>query len=270
MRKRLFCILLAVSMIGSSLTVYATEPEEPQSAESPAANGQEDGEELPDAAETPETIPVTDSESAEEEPCASPEAEPAVTPDPTPEESPETEPESSPAPEESDSADLTVQESEDGLLAATVTYTGQNNVDGDMTLDQGWVINGDLKIGSKGRLRIGNNKLEVNGNVECSGSIDMDVGSILIINGNFIHGAGNLNMGGGRVDITGDYRMQNKDGAGEYSVGEGTLHMENASSRLDIGGSFIAQSRRAASWPYIGTMTVKGCVFYTSPSPRDD
>lgn len=103
MKKRLFCILLAVSMVGSSMAAYAAEQEEPFVTQMPAweglANGseaedeeQEQEGENPDVEVTPGMIPkeeqgISPQETAVPEETENPEA--AVTPETTPDEVPE-------------------------------------------------------------------------------------------------------------------------------------------------------------------------------------
>lgn len=96
MKKRLFCVLLAVSMIGSSLTVHAAETDDRLIAVSSVREGQADvtGEiQKTDENEGEETVPEGDAIS-EAEPEMTPETEPSDVPG---EEQPEATPVSEPA-----------------------------------------------------------------------------------------------------------------------------------------------------------------------------
>lgn len=107
MKKRLFCVLLAVSMIGSSVMVHAAETDGSPASASPVWEGQADmtgeiqepeedeGEGTENADVTPDIIPGED-EISQTEPTQAPEEEPEKTPETESEDAPVEEPEVTP------------------------------------------------------------------------------------------------------------------------------------------------------------------------------
>ncbi len=107
MKKRLFCVLLAVSMIGSSVMVHAAETDGAPASASPVWEGQADmtgeiqepeeneGEGTENADVTPDIIPGED-EISQTEPTRAPEEEPEKTPETESEDAPVEEPEVTP------------------------------------------------------------------------------------------------------------------------------------------------------------------------------
>lgn len=107
MKKRLFCVLLAVSMIGSSVMVHAAETDGSPASASPVWEGQADmtgeiqepeeneGEGTENADITPDIIPGED-EISQTEPTQVPEEEPEKTPETESEDAPVEEPEVTP------------------------------------------------------------------------------------------------------------------------------------------------------------------------------
>ena len=110
MKKRLFCVLLAVSMIGSSVMVHAAETDGAPASASPVWEGQDDmtgeiqepeeneGEGTENADVTPDIIPGED-EISQTEPTQAPEEEPEKTPETESEDAPVEEPEVTPTSE---------------------------------------------------------------------------------------------------------------------------------------------------------------------------
>ncbi|MDE6993501.1 MAG: hypothetical protein K2P41_03615, partial [Lachnospiraceae bacterium] len=110
MKKRLFCVLLAVSMIGSSVMVHAAETDGSPASASPVWEGQADmtgeiqepeeneGEGTENADVTPDIIPGED-EISQTEPTQAPEEEPEKTPETESEDAPVEEPEVTPTSE---------------------------------------------------------------------------------------------------------------------------------------------------------------------------
>ena len=67
-------------------------------------------------------------------------------------------------------------------------------------------------------------------------------GGEFLINGNLLHSYDNLNINGGTLDVSGDYRMEreNVDSTGNvsYSYGYAKLIMTNSSDIVNVGGTF--------------------------------
>lgn len=145
MKKRLFCILLAVSMIGSSLTINAAEQTDQTVIQTPASENssdemkevqeeEKDGKDIPAAAddapdiipggdEAPEATgePVGEPTALPEEteaPATYPEEEPTAEPEATPEEVPSEVPEISPSPEPTATPGMTPLPGEELLTTA--------------------------------------------------------------------------------------------------------------------------------------------------------
>ena len=116
-------------------------------------------------------------------------------------------------------------------------------------------------------LKVNGCELKVNGDVEASGKVDVGgkTGRLEIM-GDYVQPSDYLKLNGGEVIIGGDYRIQKKGNDGKYSVGLGSLIMDNpnpkepSTSRLTVNGSLYMESSNASRYSYWGTMTVKGNI----------
>ena len=203
MRKRLLCALMAVCMIGTSVTAYAAElerqPAEVESDESEQIEVTEDQEDISDTAVVPEVIPEAEQESDQipeesEVPVTDvvPDTEPAVTPEQTPDiepisdeepteipdPSPETDPDNVPEVSPSASAAPVVVSEEDELVGAIdstitgeVTVTGDENSNVDVTIEK----EGILTLTDGAKLTLSDRK-----DIYCYGKIQLASGTATI------------------------------------------------------------------------------------------
>ena len=102
-------------------------------------------------------------------------------------------------------------------------------------------------------------------------NVDLKGGEFLI-NGNLLHSDGNLNINGGTLDVSGDYRMEreNVDSTGNvsYSYGYAKLIMTNSSDIVNVGGTFenCIWNQKYDSDLQAGVMSVKGDFIVKEPS----
>ena len=101
------------------------------------------------------------------------------------------------------------------------------------------------------------------GTLDFQGSILDLNGYQLIVKGDFIHSAGNLNFNKGTLKVEGDYRLQKRtessDGTISYSLGYGYLKMFNDEDYMQVCGDFIMESyyQHSASMK-AGTIEIMG------------
>ncbi len=200
-----------------------------------------------------------------EKPETVPEVEPTVSPVPSmlPQKStlPEADtvvdatpsPSMSPTPIVSPTATPVALVPEDEFVGAT--YDSDLTVDKATTLTENWTVNGDLLVNST--LELGNYKIEVKGNVIAKEFVSVDTG-ILVVHGEYRQEKSGLKVGSGRVDIGRNFRIQSKDAEGNYAPSSGYLEMDTGGGRLNIDGDFIMQSDNYRNYCGYGTMTLKG------------
>ena len=249
MRKRLLCALMAVCMIGTSVTAYAAElerqPAEAESGESEQIEVTEDREDISDAAVVPEVIPEAEQESDQipeesEVPVTDvvPDTEPAVTPEQTPdiESISDEEPAETPSPDEdnvpevspSASAAPAVVSEEDELVGAidlSNPITGEVILEGEQQINSGVTVTeaGVLTLADGSKLAIQNTD-----GLQCYGEIRIEDGTKAAI----------------EIGKTGGWNFLIYEGASIY-VGEGaTLTMEG-NLWLKNGGTIILEKGAA-------------------------
>ncbi len=132
------------------------------------------------------------------------------------------------------------------------------------------VSDGKIRAADGGTLRVSswlslnNHKLEVTGNVAASKTVSTGgTNGYLIVNGNYWQEAGELEVGKGRVDISGNLRVQALDADGDNTVGSGIVTMNDAGGRLNVGGDYVMQSNRDSAFRN-GTLSLKGNLFQLS------
>ena len=147
-----------------------------------------------------------------------------------------------------DNEDVTAE----GYLNATLVSDGKiKTADG-----------GTLKVSSW--LSLNNHKLEVTGNMAASKEVSTGgTNGYLIVNGNYWQEAGELEVGKGRVDISGNLRIQALDADGDNTVGSGSVTMNDAGGRLNVGGDYVMQSNRDSTFRN-GILSLKGNLFQLS------
>lgn len=105
------------------------------------------------------------------------------------------------------------------------------------------VYNGNAKITKN--IYLNGHILRVNGDLEIAAGVDLNLGS-LVVTGNILHTSGVLNVGQGVVEVSGDYRIQNRrilsDGTEEFLESNGALNMKQKDALVKINGNFITQS----------------------------
>jgi hypothetical protein len=101
-----------------------------------------------------------------------------------------------------------------------ITFEPVDPMTYDCVLEKDETIDGDYKILSE--------------------NVDLN-GCTLTINGDLIQAGGILKINGGKLNISGDYRMQNELNGNE-SPSNSLLNMTNASDYVTVGGSFITFS----------------------------
>ncbi|MBR3988465.1 MAG: hypothetical protein IKK10_04090, partial [Clostridia bacterium] len=104
----------------------------------------------------------------------------------------------------------------------------------------------------------------INGDVTMDGSVDINYGK-LTIDGNLYHSGGTMNIHGGTLEVTEDYRIQTyeettNDGEMIFGPSEGHLIMTNERDLVKIGGDFYTQSTYSDSYNELsnGTMMING------------
>ena len=161
-----------------------------------------------------------------------------------------------------------------------LSLISENNTIGNIQFDNKNVIvegylnatlasDGIIKAADSGRidvtgLKMNNHRLEVVGNVKASGDVNMGgTNGCLNVAGSYVQTSGCLSIGSGRMDVTGDLRMQGQDAYGNYDVGSGYLEMSDASGRLNVDGSIVVQSTKNCNLNR-GTITLLGDMVQSS------
>ena len=256
--------MLSVSMLFSNLIVQAKEPgdEIVEMREESALDGGEE--------EREETIPEEADVSEEDvETETQPTVEPEFTPEPSEAEAASFE-DAVAVPVESLAPEETVEEDE---LVGTQTFDGDLRISSGTTLTENWVVNGDLIVDLgvyRPNLNFEDFKIEVNGDMIIkAGYICVDTG-ILTVSGEYRQESGSLDIGSGRVDVGGDFRLQKIDAEGNYAPSNrGYLYMRGSSGRLNIDGDFVMETSHGSNECYSGTMTLKGDLLQL-PVGKDD
>lgn len=126
------------------------------------------------------------------------------------------------------------------------------------------IINGDLKIkgdGSSSAINVNGGDIIVNGDLELACNVDLKGGEFLI-NGNILHSDGNLNINGGTVKVTQNFRMEyrNEDLTGNisYSSSDGALTMRQNNDYILIDGNFEMYTDDSDNDFSAGTLEIKG------------
>ena len=117
-----------------------------------------------------------------------------------------------------------------------------------------WIITGSITLGDSVRVP---GDLYLN-----SGTLALN-GHRISVEGSVIQSGGLMDIGAGRLEVAGDYRIQketvNPDGTVAYGRSTGILNMVNAAGYVQVGGTFAIQSDRSHnSHLTAGTMEVKG------------
>ncbi len=142
--------------------------------------------------------------------------------------------------------------------------TGGLNLNGyNMTLPANLTVQDTVNVNS--------GILTVQGDLTTNASIYTDgAGSQLVVTGNYRQESGRLDVGSGRVDVGGDFRLQKIDAEGNYAPSNGGyLYMTGSSGRLNIEGDFIMESSSGFHECQRGTMTLKGDLIQL-PVGKDD
>ena len=127
------------------------------------------------------------------------------------------------------------------ILAHAETMSGST------TLYDDYTINGDTVITDGAVINLNGHTLTVNGNLQQS--------------------KGTINVGGGTLYVTGDYRIQQVDGSGNYYWSDSNLVMSNPNDYVYVGGGFYTSSEANSYDSYddnvfsAGTIEVKGDFF---------
>lgn len=159
-------------------------------------------------------------------------------------------------------------------LASRGSKLGNIQLDNQNIIVEGYmnatlVSDGAIKAADSGRidvteLKLNNHQLEVLGNVVASGDVEMGgTNGYLKVTGNYVQASGRLRIGSGRMDVTGDLRMQAQDANGNYDVGSGYLEMSEDSGRLNVDGNIVIQSAKNTNL-YRGTITLLGNMTQSS------
>ncbi len=273
MKRRIFSMILAAILVftGVDITAFAqadsgTEVQsvevgesveestkEPEETVNPTETPSTEPIQMPDATETPTEVP-TETSAASAEPTSEATVSPTETPEATETPIASVEPslaasETSTATEEPTSA--TTQELATEVEAEDFQIT-ENTI---LTEDK--KVTGDLYIKKGNDLFLDGHTLEVSGDAEIYGDIDLGGGS-LIIHGNVLHTYGGITFAGGSMTIGGDYHLEELEKDGTYSKGSGSFKMENSADVLDVNGDFYCNS--ATNDLSAGTITFAGDV----------
>ena len=118
--------------------------------------------------------------------------------------------------------------------------------------------------GGEDDINLDNGKLEIKGDLTQKAgdngySINFNQGS-MEVEGNLLQEAGEMNINGGKLEVTGDYRIQKyNEKKQSYENSEGALALSEADAELTVGGDFYTQSSDEYYNSFDGgTMTLKG------------
>ncbi|MBR5799069.1 MAG: hypothetical protein IKY23_03310 [Lachnospiraceae bacterium] len=107
----------------------------------------------------------------------------------------------------------------------------------------------------------------VNGNLKLRGTVKKGIdlaGGELIVNGNLLHSSGKVFLNGGKLKVSGDYRIETREtddqGQVVYSSSDGFLVMTNPQDVLDVDGDFITNSSGSNYEMNAGTIYLAGDV----------
>ena len=218
MKKKLFCMLLAASLMLPTMPVMASEVQE---LPADVVEVQEETEELVELTELEETPAIVEEEQEVVE-------EPVI-----------------------EEQELSI---EDEILGA-VTINGDYVFSGsdasgiaNSHLDKDYVINGDLTI--ENSLYLNGHKLTVNGDVIHRYGMLCGDGGRMDIKGNFIvaydswhNDVNGLYVEDGIFNVTGDFGLHGIDQNGDVKVGNGIFEMEDSDGQLYVGGDFTVNHK---------------------------
>lgn len=145
----------------------------------------------------------------------------------------------------------------DGVQAQSATIDTVTKLDGTTT------YNSDLYITKN--LDLNGQILRVKGDLTIGAAVTLNKG-VLVVEGNVLHTAGRVDFSQGSIEVSGDYRIQDRkvtaSGGYEYIESSGTLMMEKADDYLKVGGDLVIQStgRNLYGYNYYrnGTIEVGG------------
>ena len=133
------------------------------------------------------------------------------------------------------------------------------------------IINGDLKIegyDSSSAINVNGGAINVNGDLELACNVDLKGGEFLI-NGNLLHSHCNLNINGGTVKVTQNFRMErrNEDLTGNisYYLGDYALTMRQNNDYILIDGNFEMYADDSVNDFSAGTLEVHGDFILKGP-----
>jgi hypothetical protein len=130
----------------------------------------------------------------------------------------------------------------------TITYETTDPIVYDWILEKDETIDGDYTILSE--------------------NVDLN-GHTFTINGDLIQAGGILKINGGKLNISGDYRMQNELSGYDYQS-NGLLDMTNDADYVTVGGNYISYSSVShEGFMTAGTLEVKGDLRYYSGNSRN-
>ncbi len=256
MIRRIFSMILAAVMVFTSVDITAFAQEnsgaevitvaEDESVTEEEGEGESGREDSSSELTAESTAEPTESPAATEEPTIEPTQEPTVEPTETPEASEI--PAATETPTETPQAteEPTTEPTAEPTAAPTIEPTPEVEivdfqVTANTTLTEDTKVTGDLYIKKGYDLFLGGYTLEIAGNAEIYGDIDLDGGS-LVIDGNVLHTYGAITFDGGSVTIGGDYHLEEQAKDGTYNKGSGLLKMENSTDTLDVDGDFYGNS----------------------------
>ena len=139
------------------------------------------------------------------------------------------------------------------------------------------IINGDLKINGDSKIygydpssaiNVNGGAINVNGDLELACNVDLKGGEFLI-NGNLLHSHCNLNINGGTVKVTQNFRMErrNEDLTGNisYYLGDYALTMRQNNDYILIDGNFEMYADDSVNDFSAGTLEVHGDFILKGP-----
>ena len=108
--------------------------------------------------------------------------------------------------------------------------------------------------------------LSITGDIKSHGLGYLDGGN-MTVNGDFIHSSGKLELGGGTLDVNGNYRIENtsEDEKGEivYNTCQANLYMHEENDRVNISGDLMIHNNSTTALKN-GVLSITGNIFADS------